>query len=227
MLEHSEQINELAAALVKAQAAFVAVAKAKTATVEMKNGGKYSYKYSDLADAWDVARKPLSDNGLSVIQSPAQLERGVCSVTTMLLHASGQWVKSTLSLDARDATPQSIGSVITYARRYGLASMIGLVTDDDTDAQEHAGGREQRPAQAQQPAQRQNGKAPAPAANEREQLVEALRAAYAEAKKAGADVSPPSRDEVAGWSDEMVRQTIGVFRAAKLEAEQAVSGASK
>jgi hypothetical protein len=51
----------------------------------------------------------------------------------------------------------------------------------------------------------------------REALVGALRAAYAEAKKAGADVAPPSRDEVAGWSDEMVRQVIATFRAAALE----------
>ncbi len=56
--------------------------------------------------------------------------------------------------------------------------------------------------------------------SEREALVGAMRTAYADARKAGADVSPPGRDEVAGWSDEMVRQTIGVFRAAKLEPEQ-------
>lgn len=152
MVEHSEQIGELATALAKAQSAFVAVPKGKTATVEMRSGGKYSYKYADLADALDVARKPLSENGLSIVQAPAQLERGVCSVTTMLLHISGQWIKSTLALDAKDATPQSIGTVITYARRYSLAGMLGLATDDDTDAQEHAKGSAQAPA-------RQNGAA--------------------------------------------------------------------
>jgi hypothetical protein len=131
-MEHSPELNELAAALAKAQATFTAVPKGKTAKV-----GTYSYKYADLADAWDVARKALSDNGLCVVQAPAQIERGVCGVTTMLLHTSGQWMRSTLALDARDTTPQSIGSVITYARRYGLAAMVGLVTDDDTDAQEH------------------------------------------------------------------------------------------
>lgn len=227
MFEHSDQLDQLAGALSKAQGTFKAVPKSKTARVQMKTGGEYSYKYADLADAWDVARAPLSENGLSVVQSPGQFERGTLSVTTMLLHTSGQWMRSTLAIDARDATPQGMGTAITYARRYGLASMIGLVTDDDTDAQEHTSGREQRPAQAQKPAQRQNGKAPVPAANERESLVTALRLAYSEAKKAGADVSPPGRDEVAGWSDEMVRQVITTFRAAKLEAEQAVGGAGK
>lgn len=142
-MEQSEHLNELAAALAKAQAAFTAVPKGKTAKVATKAGGEYSYKYADLADAWDVARRHLSDNGLSVIQAPAQFDRGVCTVTTMLLHTSGQWIKSALALDARDATPQSIGSVITYARRYGLAAMVGLVTDDDTDAHEHR-GRDER-----------------------------------------------------------------------------------
>ncbi len=227
MFEHSEQLDQLAGALSKAQGTFKAVPKGKTARVQMKSGGEYSYKYADLADAWDVARAPLSENGLSVVQSPGQFERGTLSVTTMLLHTSGQWVRSTLAIDARDATPQGMGTAITYARRYGLASMIGLVTDDETDAQEHAGGREQRPAQAQQPAQRQNGNAPTPAASNRDGLVTALRVAYSEAKKAGADVSPPGRDEVAGWSDEMVRQVITTFRAAKLEAEQTIGEASK
>jgi hypothetical protein len=109
--------------------------------------------------------------------------------------------------------------------------MIGLVTDDDTDAQGHESG--------ERPAQRTNGRAsydpatraeappraaekarPAEAAQgrERDQLVGALRVAYSEAKAAGADVSPPGREEVAGWSDEMVRQVISTFRGATHEA---------
>ncbi len=63
--------------------------------------------------------------------------------------------------------------------------------------------------------------------SERDGLISMLRLAYKEARAAGADVQPPSADEVAGWSDELVRQALGVFRAAKLEAEQAVSGAGK
>lgn len=137
MIEMSEQINELASALAKAQMQLKAISKTKTAKVATKAGGEYSYKYADLADAFDVCRTALADNSLAIVQAPAQPDKGVCTVTTMLIHSSGQWMRSTLALDARDATPQSIGSVITYARRYGLAAMVGLVTDDDTDAQEH------------------------------------------------------------------------------------------
>lgn len=202
-MEHSEQLNELAGALAKAQAAFTAVPKGKTAKV-----GTYSYKYADLADAWDVARKALTDNGLAVIQAPAQLERGVCSVTTMLLHTSGQWVRSTLALDARDATPQSIGSVITYARRYGLAAMVGLVTDDDTDAQEH-GGRDERRGQARYeppPARvsgRGEGGAPAP------RPVPQAQAKAGSAEEAEATFYATYGDEIGGRSWQAVQRHLG------------------
>lgn len=211
-MEHSDALNELAAALAKAQAAFTAVPKGKTAKVATKAGGEYSYKYADLADAWDVARKHLSDNGLSVIQAPAQFDRGVCTVTTLLLHTSGQWIKSALALDARDATPQSIGSVITYARRYGLAAMIGLVTDDDTDAQEHRGGGDRQPARAQSGAQqgRTNGAASYTRGEGGIKPVgkpgDPIRAAHAIAHRAGVKVEPVPTDvdtfdeaSLAGW----------------------------
>lgn len=159
-MEMSESINELAAALAKAQAAFTAVPKGKEAKVQMKSGGEYRYKYADLADALDVCRKPLSENGLSVLQPPEQFDRGVIGVTTLLLHTSGQWIKSVLTLDARDATPQSVGTIITYARRYSLAGMIGLVTDDDTDAQEHGKPRQGGPARYDPPPRRQESAPP-------------------------------------------------------------------
>ena len=63
--------------------------------------------------------------------------------------------------------------------------------------------------------------------SERDGLISMLRLAYKEARDAGADVQPPSAAEVAGWSDGLVRQALGVFRAAKLEAEHAVSGAGQ
>lgn len=194
-MEHSEQLNELAGALAKAQAAFTAVPKGKTAKV-----GSYSYKYADLADAWDVARQALTDNGLAVIQAPAQLERGVCSVTTMLLHTSGQWVRSTLALDARDASPQSIGSVITYARRYGLAAMVGLVTDDDTDAQEH-GGRDERRGQASY--SRGEGGAPAP------RPVPQAQAKAGSAEEAEVAFYATYGDEIGGRSWQAVQRHLG------------------
>lgn len=128
----SENIGELAAALAKAQAAIPPVRKDKTAKIPTKAGSSYSYSYSDLAGIWDAIRSPLSDNGLSVVQMPGQSD-GWVSVETMLMHASGQWISSTVSARTGDTTPQAIGSAITYLRRYALGPMIGVVSDDDDD----------------------------------------------------------------------------------------------
>lgn len=227
MIETSEQINELATALAKAQAAFTAVPKGKTARVYSKRtNSEYSYKYADLADAWDVARAPLADNGLSVVQCPVSPDRGVISVVTLLIHTSGQWIKSVLTMEAADATPQSIGTIITYARRYGLASMLGLVTDEDTDAQ----GHEQRqapqqartqPSQERRPASNGQAKSTPPLPAEREKLLKRLRETYKAAVNAGADVKAPTAEEVAGWSDALVRGAIETFEAAAEDARKA------
>jgi hypothetical protein len=224
----SEHINELASALAKAQMNFKAVPKGKTAKVATKNGGEYSYKYADLADAFEACRTTLADNNIAVVQAPAQPDKGVCTVTTMLIHSSGQWMRSTLALDARDATPQSIGSVITYARRYGLAAMIGLVTDDDTDAQEH------QPAQRQQSGAQQgqrgggasyNGNGAQRAASTTkatppEITAAAVKAAYQEAVKlAGKDVEPldPNYEQ---WDATALADWLAYYRSFTLKAAQ-------
>jgi hypothetical protein len=85
----------------------------------------FSSKYADLASVWDACRVALSANGLAVVQGPELAERGV-SVTTRLLHSSGQWAESTLILPMDKATAQGAGSAITYARRYSLAAMVGV-----------------------------------------------------------------------------------------------------
>ncbi len=200
--EQSAQINELATALAKAQGAFTAIPKTKEAKVSMTKGGEYRYKYADLADTLDVVRKPLADNGLAIIQSPAQLERGVIAVTTMLVHASGQWIKSTLALDARDATPQSVGTIVTYARRYALSGMLGLATDDDTDAAEHKepprqNGRGEGGASYNRPAASGNGTGTGTRANDVVHSASGgnrVRTAHAAAVAAGVAVEPPPAD---------------------------------
>ncbi len=126
-------LGSLAEALAKAQSKFVAVAKSKTAKVPMKSGGTYSYNYADLADIWDMIRKPLGEVGIAVLQPVATTENGV-AVTTMLVHAgSGQTLSCKVAMPTFQAGAQGLGSAITYARRYGLGSMLGIVTDEDDD----------------------------------------------------------------------------------------------
>jgi len=123
----SEQVNELFAAQSKAQATILGALK-DSANPFFKS------KYADLASVWDAVRGPLTDNGLCVIQTIGASDTGV-SVSTLLGHSSGQWISDTLTLMPKDSSPQSVGSAITYGRRYGLAAITGCPQiDDDANA---------------------------------------------------------------------------------------------
>jgi len=133
-MERSEQIGQLAAALAKAQSEIKSAIMDSAAVIPGKEGRSgYSYRYADLASVTEACRGPLSKNGIAVIQT-AENGQGV-SVRTMLAHASGEWIASTLTFNPGQTTPQAIGSAITYARRYGLAAICGVVQEDD-DGQE-------------------------------------------------------------------------------------------
>jgi len=129
-MKTSDSIHELAAALVKAQAAIGAVHKDKTGKIETKSGKGYEYNYADLASVIECVKKPLNDNGLAVIQCPGAATQGVI-VTTMLLHTSGQWISEETFIPVAALTPQAYGSAITYGKRYGLQSMALLPSEDD------------------------------------------------------------------------------------------------
>jgi hypothetical protein len=122
-MNRSESLKELAAALSKAQA------QMKPAPRDAENP-HFRSRYADLASVWDACRGALTENGLSVLQMPSA-DGNAVTVTTTVLHISGEWVSEPLTLAAKDASPQSVGSAITYARRYGLASAVGVCPHDD------------------------------------------------------------------------------------------------
>lgn len=122
-LEMSPEIEKIAAALNEMQ---------KIVLSASKDSKAHNYSYADLASCWAVVREPLTANGLSVTQWP-QAEGRKVTVTTVLMHTSGQWMRSSLSLDAKDASCQAIGSAITYGRRYALGAACGIAPDDDDD----------------------------------------------------------------------------------------------
>jgi len=130
-MKTSNEISNLAKALTAFQKSAPPIPKDKTAKL-----GTYSYKYADLASIWDKIRGVLADNELAVVQSPSSYQTEQ-TLTTMVTHSSGEWISDTMSLKIVQDTPQGQGSAITYARRYALTAMLGLVADDDTDAQEH------------------------------------------------------------------------------------------
>lgn len=115
--------SELAFALAKVQGAIVPPKK-DTANPFFKS------KYADLAGVWDSVRGLLSSNGLAFLQLPTADGQRV-SVTGKLMHVSGEAIESTITGTAADTKPQSIGSCITYLRRYQMSAMLGIAAEDD------------------------------------------------------------------------------------------------
>lgn len=131
--EHSMTLGALAKALAAAQGK-IQGARKTAQNPHLKN------KYATLADVWDACRDPLSAHGLAVVQTTEPHGKdGVC-VKTLLVHESGEWISSRLFLPVTKPDAQGFGSALTYARRYALASMVGVCPDDD-DANAATGQR--------------------------------------------------------------------------------------
>lgn len=172
-MEHSEQLNELAAALAKAQAAIKPAIKDST-------NPHFRSKYADLGAVWAACRDALTSNGLSVVQMPVNHQEGYAALRTMLLHASGQWLATTVSARLTKDDAQGLGSALTYLRRYSLAAVVGVVADEDDDGNKDGGGASYS---------RGEGGVRAAAIT-----AGAVRAAHEAAVKAGAAVEPVPDD---------------------------------
>jgi hypothetical protein len=156
MTEREENIpalNELAAALVQFQAVVPVIAKTQTAKIKMKSGGEYSYKYADLADIWDAIRKPLLDNGLAVTQSLVGGSDGWTGIKTIVWHKSGQTFSDILDVPTSEKSAQETGSQFTYFKRYALAAILGISTEEDDDGK---AGNEKPTASAKGSAKQRN-----------------------------------------------------------------------
>ncbi|MDH4327463.1 MAG: ERF family protein [Nitrospira sp.] len=122
----SSTIAELAKAIAKAQSELKPVKK------ETINPF-YGKKYADLASVWE-ALAPFHANGIAITQMPYPPEReGFIGITTQLSHISGEWIAGQLELPIGKPDAQGAGSAITYARRYALGCMTGVVTEEDDD----------------------------------------------------------------------------------------------
>lgn len=134
-IQVSPSIGKLTAALQKFQRSCPKIPKSS------KNPFLNS-RYADLATILDLIKEPLLDAELSVLQMPV----GEFGLTTLLSHTSGEWICSTYRMQPLESvidkatkekaiTPQSLGSVITYQRRYAIGAILNLNIDDDNDAQ--------------------------------------------------------------------------------------------
>ncbi len=135
----SENIDQLATALAKAQGEFSIAGKSKANPF-------FKSKYADLESIVEASRPALTKYGLSVVQSPFIVSpEGSSSLVTILLHASGQWIKSTAAHNPPKNDIQSLSSYNTYLRRMCYASLIGVVTGEEDDDGERAMVRNHAP----------------------------------------------------------------------------------
>jgi ERF superfamily len=139
MHRSSPCIASLAAALAKAQAELVNPEKSLIATIRVEGprGAEKSFRYAPLSSGLGIVRKTLSHHEIAAVQTTAiDQTAGTVNLTTVLAHASGEWIASDwpVCAVADTATPRRMGAALTYARRYALFTLVGIAGEDDLDA---------------------------------------------------------------------------------------------
>jgi hypothetical protein len=125
-MRQSESITKIASAIVKAQGELNAVSKDGT-------NPHFRSKYATLQNIVESCRDTLRKHGLAVVQTFAETDGTYINLDTTLLHESGEWIAGTFTMTPTKHDPQGMGSATTYARRYALSAILGIVTDDDDD----------------------------------------------------------------------------------------------
>ena len=139
MHRSSESIGAIAAALAKAQGELTNPEKSLTATIRspFPREGDRTFRYASLASGLDIVRKSLGQHEIATVQTTAiDKESGQIRLTTLLAHASGEWISSDWPVCpiSETATPHRMGAALTYARRYALFALVGIAGEDDLDA---------------------------------------------------------------------------------------------
>ncbi len=139
MHRSSESIGAIAAALAKAQGELTNPEKALTATIRspFPREGDRTFRYASLASGLDIVRKSLGQHEIATVQTTAiDQDSGQIRLTTLLAHASGEWISSDWPVCpvSETATPHRMGAALSYARRYALFALVGIAGEDDLDA---------------------------------------------------------------------------------------------
>src|ERR1700761_3719374 len=139
MHRSSETIGAIAAALAKAQGELTNPEKSLTATIRspFPQEGDRTFRYASLASGLDVVRKSLGQHEIATIQTTRIDESaGQIRLTTILMHASGEWISSDwpVCASSETAAPHRMGAALSYARRYALFTLVGIAGEDDLDA---------------------------------------------------------------------------------------------
>lgn len=133
----SAQINEIATALSEFQGSIKQPKLSKEVKVATRTGSNYKFRYADLSACMEASREGLKANGLAVVQM-IDNDR----LITLLTHKSGQWFQSVVNIrNANNLAYQDLGSAITYLKRYSFCGILGIVADDDDDANRACGNQ--------------------------------------------------------------------------------------
>jgi ERF superfamily len=137
--QSSSSIGGLAAALAKAQAELVNPEKSLTGSIysDGPGGTERMFRYAPLSAGLDIVRKTLGQHEIAVVQTiTVDQTSGIVNLTTVLAHASGEWISSDWPVCAisETAKPHRMGAALTYARRYALFTLVGIAGEDDLDA---------------------------------------------------------------------------------------------
>src|SRR6266545_4837786 len=135
----SESIAALAAALAKAQSELSNPEKSLVATIgsDRPGEGARTFRYAPLSSGLDIVRKAFGQQQIAIVQTTAiDASTGTVNLTTVLAHASGEWIASDWPVCrlADTAAPHRMGAALTYARRYALFTLVGIAGEDDLDA---------------------------------------------------------------------------------------------
>ena len=135
-MQTSDNIEKISKSLVKAQ-------KEMSAAKKGAANPFFKSKYADYNSVLEACKEALNDNGITILQPHTLLQMGekeIAVVETILLHESGEYVSSQTKIEvAKQNDPQALGSAISYARRYGLQSLVSLPTSDDDDGESAMG----------------------------------------------------------------------------------------
>lgn len=173
-MNRSETIGAIAKALAKAQGAIKPAAKSA-------ENPFFKSSYADLPAIVEACRVELAKNDIAYSQATSY-EADTVILETILLHGSGEWISGTYPIKPVKSDPQSMGSAMTYARRYALAAMVGVVAEAEDDDGNAASDRAKAPS--------------------REEKGDALTKARDWAKEAIREISSLSPDGVDAWTSE-------------------------
>jgi hypothetical protein len=135
MHRSSDTIGALAAALAKAQGELTNPEKSLVATIRspFPREGDRTFRYASLASGLDIVRKSLGQHEIATVQTTTiDQDSGQIRLTTLLAHASGEWISSDWPVcpSSETAAPHRMGAALTYARRYALFALVGIAGEE-------------------------------------------------------------------------------------------------